>query len=106
MNQQEPPSDDRQIDSSSDILADAIGGLLNQPDVAKSIAGLINAVATKKTAEPTIIKTSMVLGLIFSFLIFVGIGVLAWFKIISGEATTGLLGALVGYWFGQKQASR
>jgi hypothetical protein len=105
MNEQEPPNGE-ELDSASEILSDAIGGLINQPDVTKSIAGLINAAAAKKTAEPTIIKTSMILGLIFSFLIFLGIGVLGWFKIISGEATTGLLGALIGYWFGQKQAGK
>jgi|HubBroStandDraft_2_1064218.scaffolds.fasta_scaffold26053_5 hypothetical protein len=106
MNEHEPPSDEVELDSASEILSDAIGNLLNQPEIAKSIGGFINAVAAKKAEEPAIVKTSMVLGLIFSFLIFVGIGVLAWFKIISGEATTGLLGALVGYWFGQRQASK
>jgi hypothetical protein len=99
-------NDAEELDSSSEILSDAIGSALNQPDVTKSIAALINAAAAKKAAEPGIVKTSMILGLIFSFLIFVGIAVLAWFKVLSGEATTGLLGALIGYWFGRQQTGK
>jgi hypothetical protein len=101
-----PDKDNEELDSASEILADAVGGVINQPDVTKSIATLITAFASHKTAEPKIIKISMILGLVFSFLIFLGIAVLSWFKVLSGEATTGLLGALIGYWFGQRQAGK
>jgi hypothetical protein len=41
-------------------------------------------------------KLSMVLGILFSSVIFVGAAILGAKKIISGEAATGRLGTLIG----------
>ena len=43
--------------------------------------------------------------LAFGLLIFAGIGVLGWLGVIPKEGTTGLLGILIGYWFGQRSKS-
>jgi hypothetical protein len=42
-------------------------------------------------------------GTCFSALIFVGIGVMGYLKVIPADGTMGLLGALIGYWYGQRQ---
>ena len=90
----------------SEILADALGQVLNQPNVTTSIAALINSLASHKAQQAKIVKTSMLLGMILCCIIFFGISVLAWFKVLSGEATTGLLGALIGYWFGHRESGK
>lgn len=42
----------------------------------------------------------------FSTLVFAGILIAGYFKIIPPEGTTGLLGALIGYWYGQRQRDK
>jgi len=95
------------------ILANSIRDLANDPTVAKSVAdfigrasNLMTAVAECRSAQPKIAIQSLRLSLGFGLLIFIGIGFLGYLKIVSGEATTGLLGTLIGYWYGQRQQSR
>ena len=45
----------------------------------------------------------MWLGFLFGITIFGGIAVLAWFKVIDEKVSAGLLGTLIGYWFGQRK---
>lgn len=88
----------------SEILAEAVAKLLNEPGIAKSIAEVISTAAKNKSLQPNLAKTSWGLGLLFSLLVFVGIGLLGWLKVIGPEATTGLIGALVGYWYGREKS--
>lgn len=101
------PNDEEQQEDepleSWEILAEAVGRLLNEPGIAKSIADLITATAKNKSQQPNLFKTSYGFGLLFGLLIFIGIGVLGWLKVIGAEATTGLLGALIGYWYGREK---
>jgi hypothetical protein len=74
---------------------------LNKEQVANAVAQFIEAAAATQKKKPGTIKLSMILGILFSSGIFVGVAILGAKKIISGEATTGLIGTLIGYWFGQ-----
>ena len=87
---------------SSEILADGLAGLINKPEVAKSISDFLSALAKNKSEEPKLAKHTFGWGLAFSAFVFAGIGLLGWFKVIGAEATTGLLGALIGYWYGRE----
>ena len=92
-------SDEEDFSSLPDILRD----LTTDKDVVKSVADWISAAAKNKACEPSLARHSLYLGYFFGCVIFFGIGALGWEHVISGEATTGLLGSLVGYWFGQRQ---
>ena len=84
-------------------IAYALSELAANKDVAKAIADWITAAARNTSSKPSLGKTALWLGLTFSLLIFLGVGLLGWFKVLSAEATAGLLGSLIGYWFGQRQ---
>lgn len=100
-----PPEENPEDDTAAEILADGVAGLLNKPEIAKGISEYLNATAKNKSAEPGFATWSLILNLAFSGLIFAGIVILGWYKVISGEATTGLLGALIGYWYGRERGS-
>jgi len=87
----------------AEILADGLASLLNEKGVVQSISRFIDASAAHLEKRAGIIKTSMVVGVVFSAMVFLVIAALGWHKVISPEATTGLLGALIGYWFGQRE---
>jgi len=87
----------------SEMLAEGAAKLLNEPGIAKSVAEFIAALAKNKSLEPRFIQTSYGIGLLFGLLVFFGIGLLGWLKVIGPEATTGLLGALIGYWYGREK---
>ena len=89
--------------TAGETLADGVAGLLNKETVAKAISNLVDAAADAQKKKPSTIKLSMILGILFSSGIFIGVALLGAKKIISGEATAGLLGTLIGYWFGQHQ---
>ncbi len=54
-------------------------------------------------AETSLKKQSLLLGVAFSIAVFIGVAILGYLKVISGDSTTALLGGLIGYWFGQRQ---
>jgi hypothetical protein len=88
----------------SEILAGGIADLLNKQEIADSLAQVLRAVAKNKSEEPHVAKFTFVVGMAFSAIVFAGVCILGWFKIISAEAVTGLLGALIGYWYGREQS--
>lgn len=94
--------EEEQPSHSSEILADGLADLMNKPEVAKSISDVLSAYAKTKLEEPETVKHHVRFGLVFNAFVFAGIAVLGWFKVIGAEATTGLLGALIGYWYGRE----
>ena len=85
-----------------DVLAEAAAKFLQEPGITKAFGEIITAVAANKAKEPGHAKTTYGLGLLFGLLIFAGIGLLGGLKVIGPEATTGLLGSLIGYWYGRE----
>jgi hypothetical protein len=65
--------------------------------------GWIAARTNEMPAETSLKRQSLWLGVVFSVAVFVGVAILGYLKVISGESTTALLGGLIGYWFGQRQ---
>lgn len=103
-----PKNDDLPVNAEDEpsqpgeILADGLAGLVNSPEFVKSASGFLDALAKNKLEQPKLAKHAFVWGLVFSALVFAGIAVLGWLKVIGAEATTGLLGALIGYWYGRE----
>lgn len=95
------PEDDDET-SPTEELAYAVSDLIKDQKVIAAVSSWIDALAKNKTSEPCLTKLSIWLGFSFGITIFVGIGLLGWKQVIPAEATTGLLGALIGYWFGYK----
>jgi hypothetical protein len=82
-----------------------VAGLLNKEAVVKAVASFVENAAEAQKKKPGVVKLSIVLGSIFSAVVFVGIAIRGARHVITGEeATAGLLGTLIGYWFGQHQS--
>jgi hypothetical protein len=116
MASEEPAVDQNKDQEANDepkqILALALRDLANDPGVSKAVSEVIQhcskliiAAADRKASQPKAALRSMIFSLGFGILIFVGIGVMGYLKIMNGEATTGLLGILIGYWYGKQQKS-
>lgn len=93
-------------DESSYVIASAIATVLEDQKVIGAIGNWVNAHAVNKPHENKLRWGTLIMGQIFGLVIFVGVLIAGWQKIISTEATTGLLGALVGYWYGQREKQR
>jgi hypothetical protein len=89
--------------SGMEALGYALSDLIGTKDVAKSVAEWISAQAKSIPHQPGIQKLSIWLGFLFGLAIFGGIGFLAWHKVINEQVAAGLLGTLIGYWFGQQK---
>jgi hypothetical protein len=75
-------------------LAQGVADALNKKEFIAAIAEHVKCSARRKRMSPW-------LGASFSVLVLCGIGFLGYLKVISSEATTGLLSAVLGVWFGQ-----
>jgi hypothetical protein len=98
---QEP--DEESESSASDEIAYAMADLLRSQQLLDALKGWIAARTNEMPAETSLKRQSLWLGVAFSAAVFVGVAVLGYLKVISGESTTALLGGLIGYWFGQRQ---
>jgi hypothetical protein len=81
----------------------AISDLIGTKDMAKALGEWISAHAKAIPHQPGIQKLQTWLGFIFGLAIFSGIGFLAWHKVINDQVAAGLLGTLIGYWFGHQK---
>lgn len=84
-----------------DEIANAVANLIERDKIVDSIGNWVDAHAKAKPDEVKFRQRMLLWGYVFSLLIFGGILLAGWRKIIGPEATTGLLGALIGYWYGQ-----
>jgi hypothetical protein len=91
--------------SGSDAVQYAVSDFIGNKEIAKSAAEWISAKAKTVPREPGIVKLSLWLGFLFGLAIFVGICVLAYLQVLDQRVVAGLLGTLIGYWFGQRQKS-
>jgi hypothetical protein len=90
--------------SPGDELGYAIADLLRTKEVAEAIKRWIDAASTNKAGEYSHARLQAWLSFAFGLVIFLTIAVLAWLKVLSGEVTAGLLGSLLGYWYGRQKA--
>jgi hypothetical protein len=96
------PNDDEET-SASDEIGYAVADLLRSPQLLDALKGWVAARTNELPAETALKRQSLWLGVVFSVAVFVGVAILGYLKVISGDSTTALLGGLIGYWFGQRQ---
>lgn len=89
--------------SASDEIAYAFAEVLRSQQLLDALKGWVEARTNEMPAETSLKRQSLWLGVAFSVAVFVGVAILGYLKVISGESTTALLGGLIGYWFGQRQ---
>jgi hypothetical protein len=100
-----PDNSDEDVpeDDPAAILADGLAGFVNKPEFVEAVSKYVKSAAENLSARPTLTKISIRYGLAFSAMVFVGIALLGWLKVLPPDATAGLLGTLIGYWYGQRQ---
>ena len=76
--------------------------ILKNPDIVKAINKAVNTWASMQPEAMKFNFRALHLAYLFSAFIFIGVGYLAMLGVISKEVTAGLLGTLIGYWYGQK----
>lgn len=84
-----------------------MAGKTTEADIAEAVRALtpfVNALSPliQKFQENNapIVKRAQYMNFIFMMTVCLSVGLLAFFKVIDGSATTGLLGAVIGYVFG------
>jgi hypothetical protein len=82
---------------------EVLSALANNDKAVEAMAALLGSIAAKPSIENEFRKRTHIIGTCFSALIFVGVGVMGYLKVIPADGTMGLLGALIGYWYGQRQ---
>ena len=89
--------------SPSKEISYAVADLLSSQQLLDATKAWIEARTAILPMEVSLKSQSQWLGVAFSFSIFIGVGILGYLKVISGDSTTALIGGLIGYWFGQRQ---
>lgn len=87
-------------------IASGIANVIEKEKVVDAVANWVNAHANIKPKEHSLRWSAFVIGQVFGLVVFAGILLAGWHKIIGAEATTGLLGALIGYWYGQREKQK
>ncbi len=89
-----------------DEIADAFANVIEKDKIVDAVANWVNAHANIKPEEHRKRWSAFVIGQVFGLVIFVGILFAGSRHVIGPEATTGLLGALIGYWYGQREKQK
>lgn len=101
-----PDGEDERVEAKpSDEIWLALAEVIRNEKLIEVFRESINAFLKNKPKETALKLHSLWLGYFFALALFVGIGVLAWLKVLTGEVTAGLLGSVIGYWFGFRQRS-
>ena len=87
-------------------IANAIANVIEKDKVVDAVANWLNAHATNKPIEQRLHWRAFVIGQLFGIVVFAGILFAGWRHVIGTEATTGLLGSLIGYWYGQREKQK
>ena len=74
--------------SASDEIAFAVADLLRSQQLLDAVKGWVAARTNEMPAETSLKQQSLWLGVAFSAAVFVGVAVLGYLKVISGESTT------------------
>ncbi len=97
----------------SDQPPTTVWDAIQHPKIARGVENLLSA-ATRAVDEysknqPEVLKAHVRLAAwsyVFGFSIFAGVGFLGWIGVLSHETTATILGALIGYWYGQREKQR
>jgi hypothetical protein len=84
-------------------ILEAVAQNLQHEKIVEAIAGWIYSKTREPDSDDKFRRRSFYVGTCFSALIFVGVGVMGYLKVIPADGTMGLLGALIGYWYGKAQ---
>lgn len=82
-------------------IAVGVRDLLSEEKVVNAIAAYLNSLTAKNQGAQN--PWPYYISLLFGFLVFAGICLLAWVKILDSQATVVLIGALIAAWWGQGQ---
>jgi hypothetical protein len=102
MTRQLPPQNDGDPVSGSDAVGYALSDLLGNQEVMSSISQWISKNAEIIPTRTKMTRLSVWLGFVFGLAIFAGIAGLGYLKILNEQSMSGLLGTLIGFWFGQR----
>jgi hypothetical protein len=95
------PGDDIEENTPGDEVGYAIADLLRTKEVAEAVKTWVNAAAKSKQDQYPHAVLQAWLAFAFGLSIFLVIAALGWLRVLNGEVTAGLLGSLVGYWYGR-----
>ena len=84
-------------------ILEAVANNLERDKIVEAIAGWIYSKTQMPAANDEFRRRSFYIGTAFSALVFIGVGIMGYLKVIPADGTMGLLGALIGYWYGQRQ---
>ena len=80
--------DEESESSASDDIAYAVADLLRSQQLLDALKGWVAARTNEMPAETSLKRQSLWLGVAFSVAVFVGVAILGYLKVISGESTT------------------
>jgi hypothetical protein len=100
----QPPDEEITDSTPGDEVGFAVADLLRTKEVAEAIKKWVEAASISKAGEYPHARLQAWLSFAFGLVIFLLIGLLGWLKVLSGEVTAGLLGSLIGYWYGRQKS--
>jgi len=95
--------EDEGLAPASDEVWLALADLLRKKELREALKKWIDVQADNVPKVHSFKVQHLWLSYLFALAVFVGIMMLAVFKVISPEVMVGLLGPMLGYWFGRKQ---
>ena len=90
-------------DYDADGFVEALKVALSKPQVLESILIGAKAWAVNRPEEMKLRFRALHLSIAFALVLFIGIGVMAYVGVLNREVTAGMLGTLIGYWYGQSK---
>ena len=76
--------------------------MLKNPEITKVLNTAVDAWAKTHPDQVKLKFRALHLAYAFAVVVFGGICLLAWQEVLGKEGSIGLLGALIGYWFGNR----
>jgi hypothetical protein len=95
------PDDEIEENTPEQEIGYAFADLLRTKEVAEAVKTWANAAAKSKQDQYPHAVLQAWLSFAFGLSIFLVIAALGWLRVLNGEVTAGLLGSLVGYWYGR-----
>jgi hypothetical protein len=99
---EQPEGDDLESASAWDEVAYSVAEVIRRKEVREALKKWIDAQADNVPKNHSYRVQVLWTGMFFSMVVFGAIIALGIFKIISPEVMVGLLGPLLGYWFGRR----
>lgn len=78
--------------------------IFQNPKITKAINTAVDAWATNLPTMTAFKTTALISNLVFGLLVFLSIGLMGYFEVISKDVAGTLIGSLIGYWYGRYQS--